>query len=218
MGFNHTRRRVEFGVDVTGYMPAREIDSAEGKGVQPGFAYGVFGQLVPLNYKRKSKTDTIVVHHFSGSKVPWPGYSAAGCLLQMMDQHCRDKSHNSPDIRSRWGADGYGRPAYHVVLLPGLGMVQCLPLDAVGAHAIGANSTSIGICILGSYDYHRMQEFELHELARVVTYFAKEFSIDTNRVIGHREVPGTKKSCPGLLADMDEIRRLVRAYKVQGSV
>lgn len=98
--------------------------------------------------------------------------------------------------------------------------------NEVGAHALGYNNTSIGICLIGMNDRHRNQKLvfkplnidydvprgfsspQFKTLATLVGDLCTRHSIPVNHVVGHCETPGGKgKTCPDF--DMDEWRKKV---------
>lgn len=67
------------------------------------------------------------------------------------------------------------------------------PEWAVGAHAVGYNSTSIGICFEGNFDTETMNEKQIEAGKELVSYLKDKYGI--NEVVRHSEVNVT--SCPG---------------------
>jgi N-acetyl-anhydromuramyl-L-alanine amidase AmpD len=80
-----------------------------------------------------------------------------------------------------------------------------------GAHAIGFNTRSIGICVVGNYDSEPMQKDKKALLLLLIRRLMKRYKIDKSRVIGHRETYKLRgvelqKSCPGNKISMDKFR------------
>lgn len=73
--------------------------------------------------------------------------------------------------------------------------------ETVGAHAVGYNSHSIGICLVGGIDandkmkadfnFHRSQMATLERLLTTLT-----LRFPAAEVCGHRDLPGVQKACP----------------------
>ena len=105
--------------------------------------------------------------------------------------------------RSAWGGglyvedlDGYIEPGR--------------PEELIGAHAPGANDHSIGVALVASRDMP-VTERQMAAAVGLVREIQRRYGIPAERVIGHREVPGTKaekQHCP--LLDMEKFRALVR--------
>lgn len=68
-------------------------------------------------------------------------------------------------------------------------------VEEIGAHAYGFNQHSIGICLIGTDKFTRAQWLAASELAHVL---CKAFP--AAEVLGHRDLPGVKKTCPGFNA------------------
>lgn len=86
------------------------------------------------------------------------------------------------------------------------------PIGEVGAHAIGFNAKSVGICLVGNYDIDTPDDDRLFSLASLCRQIQREFDIPKDQVVGHREtyvlrkVP-IEKTCPGAKFDMDAFRK-----------
>jgi N-acetyl-anhydromuramyl-L-alanine amidase AmpD len=87
-----------------------------------------------------------------------------------------------------------------------------------GAHALGLNSRSLGICCIGHGDKQDFTPAQYESLYGLIRRLMTEFSIPVHKVIGHRELNDladqgiissryhTSKSCPGHKIDMNFIR------------
>lgn len=90
--------------------------------------------------------------------------------------------------------------------------------NKAGAHALGLNSRSLGICCIGHGDKFDFTLAQYKSLYGLIEQLMTEFSIPLDKVIGHRELNElakkniissryrTSKSCPGTKIDMDVIR------------
>lgn len=94
---------------------------------------------------------------------------------------------------------GFIAIGYHYVIRRDGTLETGRPDDVVGAHAVGANHNGIGICLVGGVD-EKLQPEDNFTPAQFITL--KELlstlkaKYPTAKVIGHRDVPGTKKACP----------------------
>lgn len=79
----------------------------------------------------------------------------------------------------------------------------------VGAHAKGNNKDSIGIALVGNFDVTLPEEIQMKPLIGLCLSFMYEYDIEVSRVIGHRELEGVTKSCPGELFDMVKFREIL---------
>jgi len=100
------------------------------------------------------------------------------------------------------------------------------PTNKTGAHALGLNSRSLGICCIGHGDKDDFTPAQYQSLYTLIRRLMTEFAIPVNKVIGHRELNNlvqqklissryrTSKSCPGNKIDMDFIREQLPSSSV----
>ncbi len=100
----------------------------------------------------------------------------------------------------RWHRErGFIAVGYHYVIKRSGGVDPGRPDDVVGAHAVGANHNSVGICMVGGVDDKLQPEdnftpAQFTTLKEVLSTLKKKYP--NAQIIGHRDVPGTKKACP----------------------
>jgi len=130
------------------------------------------------------------------------------------DQVVRDFEairHYHVDVR---GWDDIG---YHFIIERVESQIQILRGRDVykeGAHALGFNSVSIGICVVGDYDLRSWDVPKVQKLIDLVKALRLTFNIDRDKVIGHRETYelrglAQEKSCPGSMIYMSDVRMAV---------
>ena len=110
---------------------------------------------------------------------------------------------NSADIKSQRRFDSL------------IGSVECgrtldgdlwVQNEEIGAHALGMNKDSIGICLIHNTGiYHPTM---IHSLMSIIDGLMRRFNIPADNVLGHNEVDSKKPLCPGI--DMEMIRRYLR--------
>jgi len=120
--------------------------------------------------------------------------------------HASDSEWGDVAEIDRWhkerGWDGIG---YHFVILNSLhkiglfldvttdGMLQFgRPLDTQGAHCIGQNSSSIGICLIGVKSFSDAQQSTLMTLCKSLM---NQYDIELSDIYGHNEF-NENKTCP----------------------
>ena len=112
-----------------------------------------------------------------------------------------ESTHKLHIERFKWAGIGYN---YFIeedgTVFEGRGM-------KIGAHTRGMNKISIGICLSGNFDIGFPRQEQLISLKKLCTFFMKKYNISIKRVIGHREVENSKKSCPGTNFDMEQFRK-----------
>jgi len=106
---------------------------------------------------------------------------------------------------------GWLGAGYNVYVRKDGSVWELRPLWAVGAHAEGVNSRTIGICAEGMYHpsdsqpYDReMPAAQFDALVRVVKDLMKEYP-SIKWIKGHREVPGAVTACPGSYFPLQKI-------------
>lgn len=110
--------------------------------------------------------------------------------------------------------NGWDDIGYHWVIEQDGSLHPGRPEFAIGAHVGGFNERTIGVCVTGHGDFAPFLPAQLATLVKLGARVCEEYRLSGIRVIGHREAPQhgappTAKTCPGLLVDMQEIRRLV---------
>lgn len=119
--------------------------------------------------EKRKKTDTIILHHAEASKC------------------------TADDIHKWHLENGWAGIAYHFFVRKDGTIYRGRPVDTVGAHACGANATSIGICFEGSYNKEQMPAAQKKAGTELVCYLREEYNI--SKVLAHRDVGNT--DCPG---------------------
>ena len=137
--------------------------------------------VIPLYPSRKWKH--IIVHHSA---------TEAGNALAF------DAAHN------RRGWEGLG---YHFVIDNGTagkqdGQIEVSPRwikQQDGAHckASNMNTKSIGICLVGNFNYDKMTRRQMDSLVYLTNTLRRYYGIPKGKIHGHGQVTGAKTDCPG---------------------
>lgn len=128
--------------------------------------------------------------------------------------HCSD----TPDEGNRWGLKdlkewhinyrNFSDVGYHYVIKRD-GLVEIgRPETTVGAHCLGHNEGSIGVCYIGT---KHMTEMQIDSLMFLFKAIYARHKIPATEVYGHYEF-NNSKSCPG--QDMAVIRKLLGTVKL----
>lgn len=113
--------------------------------------------------------------------------------VQEIDQwHQARDFKREEEFRQRFNSDLLAI-GYHFIIYPNGAIATGRHLDEIGAHAQGFNSKSIGICLLGTDKFSQEQWESLRE--NIALLLRKYPGI--HRVVGHRDLPDVKKTCPG---------------------
>jgi len=143
--------------------------------------------------------------------------------------HCSDSAFGCVREIRNWHLErGFKDIGYHFVILNGYitsgyylscldGMIECgryldedlfIEPNEVGAHALGYNDKSVGICLIGVKHFTVAQMNSLLELLKNIMDI---YNIIANDVLGHYETASGKaqgKTCPNF--DVEDIRRILR--------
>jgi N-acetylmuramoyl-L-alanine amidase len=82
-----------------------------------------------------------------------------------------------------------------------------------GAHTLGMNSKSLGICVVGNYDLAEPPEAALNLLANLCANLCKKYNLKPADIETHHKY-ASYKTCPGKLFPMDKLRAKVRELGV----
>lgn len=110
--------------------------------------------------------------------------------------------------------NGWHDIGYHWVIEEDGRLVAGRDEVVIGAHAGGFNQHSLGVCVAGHGDFAEFKPAQLGVLVKLCARKCEQYKLSAERVVGHRETalhggPPVAKTCPGLLIDMKEMRRLI---------
>lgn len=125
----------------------------------------------------------------------------------------------------RWHRErGWEGIGYHYVVRLNGAVERGRDEGQTGAHCLGLNSRSLGVCLSGHGDYHGVPAAQWGKLIRLCVALCRKHGLASEAVIGHREVGRvagprwkTSKSCPGKMVDMDGVRAVVASVMAGGS-
>lgn len=107
--------------------------------------------------------------------------------------HAEASECTAEDIH-RWHLqNGWSGAGYHFLVRKDGSIYRLRPEWAVGAHAKGSNSDSIGICFEGSYMTEAMPQAQINAGRELLSYLKGKYGFD--KVQAHRDVCST--DCPG---------------------
>jgi hypothetical protein len=103
--------------------------------------------------------------------------------------------HSAPKPIGRGWRLGTG---YHRVIEGDGGILDGRKIQWRGAHAKGANTGSVGVCVVGDNTKasQRWTSRQEDALAVLLTHLCRVYPMA--RVAGHRDLPGQQTVCPGL--------------------
>lgn len=161
--------------------------------------------LIPT--RRRRVVDLIVVHC---SATP-SGHPLDGPASVVINRWHRDRNPpfaRSPGARARWNPE-LGSIGYHAVIDLQGDLFPGRHWDEVGAHAVGHNRNSLGVCVVGGLERQaRYTQAQWDTLASLVRAWSRRCAPGW-RVLGHRDLAADAngdgrvdgkdwlKTCPG---------------------
>ncbi|ABB15012.1 peptidoglycan recognition protein family protein [Carboxydothermus hydrogenoformans] len=138
---------------------------------------------------KKSNVDYIVLHHTAAT---------------------RDLSWQ--EINSEHKARGFAGFGYHFYINKAGIIYAGRPLNVIGAHALGLNDESIGICFSGNFEEEKPTSEQINS-GKLLVSWLKYKIFNKPKVIGHKEVASlrptaTKTACPGRNFPLDAFKSL----------
>ena len=134
-----------------------------------------FGSL-----SKRQRTTMLILHHAAGS----------GPVEQIHDYHKNTKG---------WSGIGY-----HFYVRKDGSVWYGRPVDTVGAHTLGYNAMSVGICFEGNFENETMSA-EQKAAGMALVSFVRKLYPSITEVKGHGELKNT--ACPGAKFPLAEIAR-----------
>lgn len=145
------------------------------------------------------------------------------------------RSPASPEIVDGWHREvGFrrhlSRPGtlrhigYHFYIERSGVLTRCREENETGSHCrhAGMNHLSLGICLEGHGDHEVWAKAQIRALRALLCDLYPRHPLiaigGTSRLIGHREVPGVAKTCPGALINMDDVRLWYERHVIADSV
>ena len=121
-------------------------------------------------------TDMIVIHHTGN---PW------------------DDDLSAEEIHEMHQNQGWAGIGYHYVIRKDGTSEQGRPQWAIGSHAYGHNSHTLGIHVCGNFELVEPTQEQIEKLSYLVGYLCEEYDItpDSRHVVGHCDLMAT--ACPG---------------------
>lgn len=96
----------------------------------------------------------------------------------------------------------YGGIGYHFYITKDGKIYRGRPENAVGAHTIGKNKESLGICLEGNYEEESMSESQVKSLEKLSTYLIIKYNLEG--VYTHKDF--YKTACPGKNFELDRVK------------
>jgi len=112
--------------------------------------------------------------------------------------HHSQREIDSPrQIRKRHLERGWEDIGYHYLIGKKGKLYRGRSIRFIGAHVLGYNKNSIGICLIGDLDKSIPTRKQLKSLIKFLGKISKKYKIPIENILGHREFPNVTKTCPG---------------------
>lgn len=130
------------------------------------------------------------------------GFTQRNSTSQIILHHADAITCTVEDIH-RWHLNnGWTGIGYHYFVRKDGSIYRGRPENVVGAHAIGANTNSIGICAEGRYNVETMPEAQKNAIKELIADIKSRYG--NLAIKGHKEVSNT--SCPGKNYPLEELK------------
>lgn len=103
------------------------------------------------------------------------------------------------DLRSMHLKRGFKKVGYHFVITRAGDIQTGRSLDEAGAHVMGYNNQSLGICLIGGVDVKNKPEdnYTLEQYASLAQLVEALVEMYPKAIVqGHRDFPNVAKACP----------------------
>ena len=107
----------------------------------------------------------------------------------------KDLSYQFDIIKKNHIAKGWGDIGYNYFVETNGILFKGRSEVIAGAHTIGYNENSIGICVAGNYNIDKLSPKQFKTLKGIIDLMRKKYDIPFENVIGHYKVSQT--ACPG---------------------
>lgn len=119
-----------------------------------------------------------------------------------------DTSHHTFQIVDNYHKSlGWGKMGYHYFIEKDGRLTQGRMDYEEGAHTIGYNRKSIGVCLAGNFDAADPTEEQKKALRALLISLTTKFSVPLIKIVPHREF--TKKTCFGKRLSNDWAQKLI---------
>ncbi len=120
-------------------------------------------------------------------------------IKHIVIHHSKSSLKTTAEDIDKWHRErGWAGIGYHFVVEGDGKLVRGREVSRIGAHVRGHNSNSIGICVVGDNAIvaRKWRASQITSLVKVVDILKVMFPEAI--VLGHRDMPDTNTSCPGL--------------------
>jgi len=140
----------------------------------------------------------IIVHHIGGTESDLYADTSQVSFQQVNEYH-----RQLWDFKSKFGY----YCGYHYFIDCNGNITQARDDMEEGAHCIGLNNSSIGICLAGNFDLAVPNSLQVNALKNLLARLSEKYKISSSSIFPHRQF--SKKSCYGKRLSDDWARKLL---------
>lgn len=141
----------------------------------------------------------IIVHHTGGTDAQ-PLADSSNYTVQQCDKDHRDRFNMKSSLGWYVG--------YTYYIAKDGTITQTRKDGEIGAHTVGYNVNSIGICLAGNFDATLPTEAQIASLKKLLSEKSKKFNVPLSNIVPHRAF--AKKTCYGTRLSEDWARNLIK--------
>lgn len=133
----------------------------------------------------------------------WRGKLTSRCETSYIVLHHRAGEGDADSIHKLHLARGFSGIGYHFYIRKNGEVYKGRPIGMVGAHTLGANQKSVGVCFEGDFEKQKVMTALQEKSGRELVTYLKNLYPKAS-VVGHRELQST--ACPGRYFPIDKIK------------
>lgn len=132
----------------------------------------------------------------------WSGKLTKRSTTKYIILHHRAGNGDAESIHSLHLKQGYTGIGYHFYVRKDGSVYRCRPIDTVGAHCIGKNNMSVGVCFEGNFENEKMSDAQIKAGQELVSYLKSIYP--KAEVKRHKDLYAT--ACPGKNFQFEKIK------------
>ena len=145
----------------------------------------------------------------------WKNPLTNRCETSYIVLHHRAGDGDADSIHSLHKRRGYSGIGYHFYVRKDGKVYKGRPIGAVGAHTLGANQKSIGVCFEGDFEKQQTMPFAQEKAGRELIDYLKSL-YPKAKVEVHRNLQST--ACPGRYFPTEKIKEGVKEMSVEDAI
>ena len=145
----------------------------------------------------------------------WKNLLANRCETSHIVLHHRAGDGDADSIHRLHKERGYSGIGYHFYVRKDGKVYKGRPIETVGAHTLGANQKSIGVCFEGDFEKQQSMPVLQEKSGRELIDYLKSIYPKV-KVVGHKDLQST--ACPGKHFPIERIKEGVKVMSVEDAI